>query len=117
MDLCAAAARPDGTAEGKLFWRVRELLKRADESVERFALARGEYGELHIGCVQVHLPRTFSPVLCRPLHRDRAEDNLVIELLLRTRRSPVLHGTRPAEGRPRTDDRRPGPPDGSRHRH
>jgi len=39
------------TAEGKLFLReVRELLKRADESVERVrALARGEYGELHIG--------------------------------------------------------------------
>jgi len=39
------------TAEGKLFLReVRELLKRADESVEKVrALARGEYGELHVG--------------------------------------------------------------------
>src|SRR5260370_8757247 len=39
------------TAEGKLFLEeVRELLKRADESVEKVrALARGEYGELHIG--------------------------------------------------------------------
>jgi len=39
------------TAEGKLFLKeVRELLKRADESVEKVrALARGEYGELHVG--------------------------------------------------------------------
>src|SRR5258706_5924083 len=39
------------TAEGKLFLdEVRDLLKRADESVEKVrALARGEYGELHIG--------------------------------------------------------------------
>jgi DNA-binding transcriptional LysR family regulator len=33
---------------------VRELLKRADESVEKVrALAHGEYGELHVGYVQV----------------------------------------------------------------
>src|SRR5438105_1846361 len=39
------------TAEGKLFLdEVRELLRRADESVEKVrALARGEYGELHVG--------------------------------------------------------------------
>jgi DNA-binding transcriptional LysR family regulator len=39
------------TAEGKLFLEeARELLKRADESVERVrALARGEYGELQVG--------------------------------------------------------------------
>src|SRR5215475_13158232 len=39
------------TAEGKLFLEeVRDLLKRADESVRKVrALARGEYGELHIG--------------------------------------------------------------------
>src|SRR4029077_13386348 len=38
------------TAEGKLFLdEVRDLLKRADESVEKVrALARGDYGELHI---------------------------------------------------------------------
>ena len=43
------------TAEGKLFLEeVRDLLKRADESVEKFrALARGEYGELHVGYVHV----------------------------------------------------------------
>ena len=39
------------TAEGKLFLEeVREVLKRTDESVEKVrALARGEYGELHVG--------------------------------------------------------------------
>src|SRR5262249_14366479 len=39
------------TAEGKLFLEeARDLLRRADESVEKVrALARGEYGELHIG--------------------------------------------------------------------
>src|SRR5437879_5296920 len=39
------------TAEGKLFLEeARELLKRADESVEKVrALARGEYGELRVG--------------------------------------------------------------------
>src|SRR5438552_8428515 len=39
------------TAEGKLFLdEVRELLRRADESVEKVrALARGEYGGLHVG--------------------------------------------------------------------
>src|SRR6266568_2547676 len=39
------------TAEGKLFLEeVREMLKRADESLEKVrALARGEYGELHVG--------------------------------------------------------------------
>src|SRR6266446_1763208 len=39
------------TAEGKLFLeKTRHLLKLADESVEQVrALARGEYGELHIG--------------------------------------------------------------------
>jgi DNA-binding transcriptional LysR family regulator len=39
------------TAEGKLFLdEALELLRRADETVEKTrALARGEYGELHIG--------------------------------------------------------------------
>jgi DNA-binding transcriptional LysR family regulator len=39
------------TAEGKLFLeKTRQLLKLADESVEQVrALARGQYGELHIG--------------------------------------------------------------------
>ena len=39
------------TAEGKLFLdEARELLRRADEAVEKTrALARGEFGELHVG--------------------------------------------------------------------
>src|SRR5712692_11769880 len=39
------------TAEGRLFLdEVRELLKRADESVEKVrALARGEYDQSHVG--------------------------------------------------------------------
>jgi DNA-binding transcriptional LysR family regulator len=43
------------TAEGKLFLNeAREVLKHADESVEKVrALARGEYGELHIGYVPI----------------------------------------------------------------
>ena len=43
------------TAEGKLFLHeAREVLKHADESVEKVrALARGEYGELHIGYVAI----------------------------------------------------------------
>src|SRR5678815_4119053 len=43
------------TAEGKLFLEeVRDLLKRADASVERVrALARGEFGELHVGYIPI----------------------------------------------------------------
>src|SRR5258707_13870047 len=61
------------TAEGRLFLEeVRELLKRADESVEKVpALGRGEYGELHIGyapspTVEI-LPRRWSPFK-KPCH-------------------------------------------------
>src|SRR4029077_4661287 len=42
----------------------REVLKHADESVERArALARGEYGELHIGYAQVHTVEILPPAL------------------------------------------------------
>ena len=53
------------TAEGKLFLEeVRELLKRVDESVEKTrALARGEYGELHIGYVSVPTAEILPPAL------------------------------------------------------
>jgi DNA-binding transcriptional LysR family regulator len=49
------------TAEGKLFLgEVRDLLKRADEAVEKVrALARGEFGELHVG----YAPSPSSEVL------------------------------------------------------
>src|SRR5712671_2072659 len=53
------------TAEGKLFLEeVRDLLKRADESVERVrALARGEYGELHIGYAPTPSVEILPPAL------------------------------------------------------
>jgi DNA-binding transcriptional LysR family regulator len=79
------------TAEGKLFLEeVRELLKRAGESVERVrALARGQYGELHIGYIPIPtveiLPpalevfRKAAPQLKLVLH-DLPTDQLIAEL-------------------------------------
>ena len=57
------------TAEGKFFLQeVRELLKRVDESVEKTrALARGEYGELHIG----YIPIPTAEILPRALEAFR----------------------------------------------
>jgi DNA-binding transcriptional LysR family regulator len=57
------------TAEGKLFLEeTRELLKRVDESVEKTrALARGEYGELHIG----YIPIPTAEILPRALEAFR----------------------------------------------
>src|SRR6266850_1147792 len=53
------------TAEGKLFLdEVRELLKRADDSVEKVrALARGEYGELHVGYAPSPTVEILPPAL------------------------------------------------------
>src|SRR5213083_529473 len=53
------------TAEGKLFLdEVRELLKRADESVEKVrALARGEYGELRVGYAPSPTVEILPPAL------------------------------------------------------
>src|SRR5262245_15879984 len=53
------------TAEGKLFLEeARELLKRADESVEKVhALARGEYGELHVGYAPIPTAEILPPAL------------------------------------------------------
>ena len=53
------------TAEGKLFLEeVRELLIQADESVEKVrGLARGEYGELHIGYAPVPTTEILPPAL------------------------------------------------------
>src|SRR5262245_7717664 len=57
------------TAEGKLFLEeTRELLKRVDESVEKTrALARGEYGELHVG----YIPIPTAEILPRALEAFR----------------------------------------------
>src|SRR5213596_2823076 len=53
------------TAEGKLFLEeARELLKRADESVEKVrALARGEYGELRVGYAPTPTVEILPPAL------------------------------------------------------
>jgi DNA-binding transcriptional LysR family regulator len=79
------------TAEGKLFLEeVRELLKRADESVERVrALARGEYGELHIGYIPIPTVEILPPALevfrkaapyVRLVLHDLPTDELISEL-------------------------------------
>ena len=79
------------TAEGKLFLQeVCDVLKRVDESVEKTrALARGEYGELHIGYIPIPtaeiLPRTLEafrkavPSVKLVLH-DLATDELIAGL-------------------------------------
>src|SRR5580765_3487498 len=53
------------TAEGKVFLQeVREVLKRVDESVEKVrALARGEYGELHVGYAPTPTVEILPPAL------------------------------------------------------
>ena len=79
------------TAEGKLFLEeVRELLKHADESVERVrALARGEYGELHIGYIPIPTVEILPPALeafrkaaphVRLVLHDLPTDELISEL-------------------------------------
>src|SRR3954471_8502638 len=53
------------TAEGKLFLdEASELLKHADESVQKVrALARGEYGELHVGYAPSPTVEILPPTL------------------------------------------------------
>jgi DNA-binding transcriptional LysR family regulator len=53
------------TAEGQLFLEeAREMLRRADESVKKVrALARGEYGELHIGYAPTPTIEILPPAL------------------------------------------------------
>jgi DNA-binding transcriptional LysR family regulator len=79
------------TAEGKLFLEeVREVLKRVDESVERVrALARGEYGELHLGYAQIPTVEILPPALAafrkavprvKVLLHDLSSDDLIVGL-------------------------------------
>jgi LysR family transcriptional regulator, benzoate and cis,cis-muconate-responsive activator of ben and cat genes len=79
------------TAEGKLFLEeVRQVLKHADESVERVrALARGEYGELHIGYIPIPTVEMLPPALeafrkaaphVKLVLHDLPTDELVAEL-------------------------------------
>src|SRR6266542_3070059 len=76
------------TAEGELFLdEVRELLRRADESVEKVrALARGEYGELHVGYAPAPTVEILPPALAafqkafprvRVLLHDFSEQELI----------------------------------------
>src|SRR5256885_5580045 len=79
------------TAGGKLFLEeVRELLKRADESVEKVrALARGEYGELHVGYAPSPTVEILPPALAafqkavprvKVLLHDLSSDELIAGL-------------------------------------
>src|SRR3989442_922054 len=79
------------TVEGKLFLdEVRELLKRADESVEKVrALARGEYGELHVGYAPSPTVEILPPALAafqkavprvKVLLHDLSSDELIAGL-------------------------------------
>src|SRR5216684_1054143 len=79
------------TAEGKLFLEeVRELLKRADESVEKVrAPARGEYGDLHIGYAPSPTVEILPPALAafqkavprvKVLLHDLSSDELIAGL-------------------------------------
>ena len=79
------------TGEGKLFLdEVRELLKRADESVEKVrALARGEYGELHVGYAPSPTVEILPPALAafqkavprvKVLLHDLSSDELITGL-------------------------------------
>jgi DNA-binding transcriptional LysR family regulator len=76
------------TAEGKLFVeKTRHLLKLADESVEQArALARGEYGELHVGYAPAPTVEILPPALAafqkafprvRVLLHDLSEKELI----------------------------------------
>jgi DNA-binding transcriptional LysR family regulator len=79
------------TAEGRLFLEeVRELLKRADESVEKVrALARGEYGELRVGYAPSPTVEILPPALAafqkavprvKMLLHDLSSDELITGL-------------------------------------
>jgi LysR family transcriptional regulator, benzoate and cis,cis-muconate-responsive activator of ben and cat genes len=79
------------TTEGKLFLQeIRQLLKHADEAVEKVrALARGEYGELHIGYAPVPTTEILPPALAafqkavprvKVLLHDLSSDELIAGL-------------------------------------
>jgi len=99
------------TAEGKLFLdEVRELLKRADESVEKVrALARGEYGELDVGYAPSPTVEILPPALAafqkavprvKVLLHDLASDELILERnSAKSCAKSRLRQTRPNQGR------------------
>lgn len=80
------------TAEGKLFLQeAREILKHTDEAVEKVrALARGEYGELHVGYAPSPSVEILPPALAafkkaaprvRIVLHDLGGDELMARLL------------------------------------
>jgi DNA-binding transcriptional LysR family regulator len=90
------------TAEGKLFLEeVRELLKRTDESVERVrALARGEYGELHVGYAPTLAVEILPPGIeafrkslpgVKVLLHDLTNDELITGLRNGTLELAIMH--------------------------
>ena len=91
------------TAEGKLFLeKTRDLLKLADESVDQVrALARGEYGELHVGYAPVPTVEILPPALAafqkafprvRVLLHDLSEQELIDGLQKGTLEVAVMPG-------------------------
>src|SRR5436190_15950038 len=79
------------TAEGKVFLeKTRHILKLADESVEQVrALARGEYGELHVGYAPTPTVEILPPALAavqravprvKVLLHDLSSDELIAGL-------------------------------------
>ncbi|HEV7402350.1 MAG TPA: LysR family transcriptional regulator [Chthoniobacteraceae bacterium] len=98
------------TAEGKLFLEeVRDLLKRADESVEKVrALARGEYGELHVGYAPSPTVEILPPALAafqkavprvKVLLHDLSSEELIAGLRNATLEVAVMVG-QPPGGQP-----------------
>lgn len=92
------------TAEGRLFLEeTREVLKRADASVEKVrALARGEYGELHVGYAPAPTVEILPPALAayqkafprvRLLLHDLSEQELIDGLQNGTLELAMMPGT------------------------
>ena len=91
------------TAEVRLFLEeAREILKRADESVEKVqALARGEYGELHVGYAPAPTVEILPPALAayqkafprvRVLLHDLSEQELIDGLQKGTLELAIMPG-------------------------
>src|SRR5258708_21973537 len=89
------------TAEGKLFLeKTRQLLKLAEESVKQLrALARGQFGELHIGYSPSPTPEILPPALAafqkafphvNVLLHDASQPELTDGLQNRTLHLPIM---------------------------
>jgi DNA-binding transcriptional LysR family regulator len=80
------------TAEGKLFLaETGDILKHVDESVEKArALARGHYGELHVGYAAAPTAELFPPALAR-FQKAFPRVNVVLHELSRREAVEGLH--------------------------